>query len=319
MSNDKPENDSTNQSDPAAQRERRLARLDILSASLKAATTPDPAQRVITTPVMGLEAALRENELRKIEAKKYGDAMAPELDKQIVLQAKLDALPQRERRQVLDAMGLKHVSAAPPPITPLRGAGVAPSRQPLPANWNKWKFIPKCELWKAVCLTLDIEPDSEKHDIRGWLQSRRGFPYGFPTDFPDRLQVAQANVSTNGPIHPQSLYRGVLNNPHADVLLSDVATFAIRCEWTIPEPMRALARPAEAVVTPEPTETKEQRQDRRLAACDAAGLKMDKVALSRLPDGVGDVADSEGVTRQAFSTDVKAALNRREAAKRHPP
>ena len=41
-----------------------------------------------------------------------------------------------------------------------------------------------------------------------------------------------------------------------------------------------------------------------------------KAALSRLPDGVGDVADGEGVTRQAFSTDVKAALKRREAATR---
>lgn len=65
------------------------------------------------------------------------------------------------------------------------------------------------------------------------------------------------------------------------------------------------------------TETKEQRQDRRLKACIDAGLPMDaRAALSRLPDGVGDEADREGVTRQAFSTDVKAALKRRESAKR---
>ena len=63
------------------------------------------------------------------------------------------------------------------------------------------------------------------------------------------------------------------------------------------------------------TESKEQRQDRRLQACIDAGLPMNtKAALSRLPDGVGDVADREGVTRQAFSTDVKAALKRRESA-----
>lgn len=61
-------------------------------------------------------------------------------------------------------------------------------------------------------------------------------------------------------------------------------------------------------------ETKEQREDRRLRACIDAGLSMNaKAALIRLPDGVGDVARSEGVTRQAFSTDVKAALKRREA------
>ncbi len=66
-----------------------------------------------------------------------------------------------------------------------------------------------------------------------------------------------------------------------------------------------------------PIETTTQRQDRRLKACEEAGLPMvGKAALSRLPDGVGDVADGEGVTRQAFSTDVKAALKRREAATR---
>jgi len=64
-----------------------------------------------------------------------------------------------------------------------------------------------------------------------------------------------------------------------------------------------------------PVETQTQRQDRRLQACIDAGLPMNtKAALSRLPDGVGAVAGSEGVTRQTFSTDVKAALKRREVA-----
>lgn len=76
------------------------------------------------------------------------------------------------------------------------------------------------------------------------------------------------------------------------------------------------ATPAPVVgSTNEAPETKEQRQDRRLQACIDAGLPMNtKAALSRLPDGVGDVADHEGVTRQAFSADVKAALKRRQNA-----
>lgn len=62
---------------------------------------------------------------------------------------------------------------------------------------------------------------------------------------------------------------------------------------------------------------KEQRQDSRLQACIDAGLPMNtKTALLRLPDGVGAVADKLGLTRQAFSADVKAALQRRETAKR---
>jgi hypothetical protein len=63
-------------------------------------------------------------------------------------------------------------------------------------------------------------------------------------------------------------------------------------------------------------ETKEQRQDRRLKACEDAGLVMPASHLSRLPDGVGDVAASEGVTRQTYTPDLRAALKRREAARR---
>lgn len=82
-----------------------------------------------------------------------------------------------------------------------------------------------------------------------------------------------------------------------------------------------LAAPATDTATPAPvsdsTETTEQRQDRRLRACIDAGLPMnDKTALSRLPYGVGDIAEREGVSRQAFSTDVKAALTRRASSQR---
>ena len=75
--------------------------------------------------------------------------------------------------------------------------------------------------------------------------------------------------------------------------------------------------PANEATTPATTETKEQRQDRRLRACIDAGLPMEtKRASMRLPDGVGEIADREGVTRQAFSSDIKAALARLESAKR---
>lgn len=60
-------------------------------------------------------------------------------------------------------------------------------------------------------------------------------------------------------------------------------------------------------------ESKEQRQGRRLKACEDAGLVMPASSSGRLPDGVGRMADREGVKRQSFSADVKAALRRREA------
>lgn len=76
-----------------------------------------------------------------------------------------------------------------------------------------------------------------------WFQSKRGVPYGFPADFAGRLRVAQANISTNGPIEPLELYSGVRDSPSAKVRLSDVAKFALDCGWQIPDAMRMLADP----------------------------------------------------------------------------
>ena len=85
-----------------------------------------------------------------------------------------------------------------------------------------------------------------------------------------------------------------------------------------PQFIWAQSAPTQDTETPAPVmqlaEIKEQRQDRRLKMCVDAGLKMDKRALSRLPDGVGSIAVLEGVKRQTFTDDVKAALKRREAA-----
>ena len=89
-------------------------------------------------------------------------------------------------------------------------------------------------------------------------------------------------------------------------------------EWALDAKLFIDTAPVQAAATPAPVaqaiETKEQRQDRRLHACVMKGLVMPKSYLSRLPDGVGQVADCENVTRQTFSTDVKAALKRRESA-----
>lgn len=66
-----------------------------------------------------------------------------------------------------------------------------------------------------------------------------------------------------------------------------------------------VAPPAPAV------ESAEARGDRRLRMCVDAGLPMGKAAIRRLPDGVGDIAEREGVRRQTFSADVKKALRRK--------
>lgn len=74
--------------------------------------------------------------------------------------------------------------------------------------------------------------------------------------------------------------------------------------------------PAQDTATPAPDETKEQRQDRRLLECEAAGLVMPKSHAGRLPDGIAGIAERIGITRQALSSDVRKALERREIAKK---
>lgn len=75
------------------------------------------------------------------------------------------------------------------------------------------------------------------------------------------------------------------------------------------EPAPQPAPTAETV--PAKKETAEERQDRRLKMCIDAGLVFLPKAMQRLPDGVGDVADREGVRRQTFSADLQAALKRK--------
>jgi hypothetical protein len=113
--------------------------------------------------------------------------------------------------------------------------------------------------------------------------------------------------------------RAAMDAAMDDAIKAIAATYpAAEAVW-LKAMVRQLLLPAPQLLVPLPApvlaqESKEQRQDRRLKACEAAGLVMPKNHLSRLPYGVGDVADKEGVTRQAFSSDIKAALTRRESA-----
>lgn len=76
----------------------------------------------------------------------------------------------------------------------------------------------------------------------------------------------------------------------------------------------ALLPPATA--TPTIPEKAADRQDRRLRACEAAGLVMPQAPCGRMPNGIGRVALVEKVSRQALTEDLRAALERRDAKNR---
>jgi hypothetical protein len=58
-------------------------------------------------------------------------------------------------------------------------------------------------------------------------------------------------------------------------------------------------------------ESTEQRQARRYQACIDAGLTMPNDDYSHLPRGIGALARVEGISRQSFSEDLKAHINRK--------
>ncbi len=69
-----------------------------------------------------LEDALAEMEASNL---KHAPELAAQIAKRDELDARLEALPEKQRRQVLGAAGLIHVSRAPPPIEPLSGHGLS--------------------------------------------------------------------------------------------------------------------------------------------------------------------------------------------------
>lgn len=85
-------------------------------------------------------------------------------------------------------------------------------------------------------------------------------------------------------------------------------------EWLISQ-KPGLDLPAGLLTPGGKTETREQREDRRLKACIDAGLSMTS-AFRRMPDGIGAIAKAEGVSRQAFTTDVRKALQRLQDVQR---
>ena len=57
-------------------------------------------------------------------------------------------------------------------------------------------------------------------------------------------------------------------------------------------------------------ETTEQRRQRRYQMCVEAGLVMPTNDYAALPRGIGRLAEQEGISRQAFTDDVKAHIRR---------
>ena len=273
-----------------------------------------------------LEKALAELDARKQAAAELAATNAPQVERLRGLEKRLATLPQRERREVLDAMGLHHVSAVPPPIErvlgsgPMRGPRTLPMERPsAPIAWGMWLAVPKVALWEAVALVLGINPKALQFHSAGWAGGGTSGPFFEPTSFPnewkreDFLNSLSFAKKATGYQSPIALPMGYLASGSSDVALREVVAFFQNAGAEgIPAALQAALSEPEA----EPDETKEEREDRRLQECEDAGLQMPDSHVGRLPDGIGKIAAASGFSRQTYSDDVKAALNRREQRRR---
>lgn len=251
------------------------------------------------TPAERLEAALADMEAQKAAAAEFRDEhkaeFAAEIARLNAAHAKLAAMPQHERRQVLNAAGMKHVLSAPTPITPLRGGSfvrTTPSQQaPEPINWKLWLNMPQVALWEAVALLLNIDPRSLKHSPQGWMAGPGTGPHFEPgsfrstvklNTFDDAMLLGARAANYAGPIHLRTGLAVGMNKRTALVALPEVVAFFVGCDWPdIPAPLLArvpaIAEPAPAVVAlapasaPTANETPVDRDDRRYREFKTAG------------------------------------------------
>lgn len=250
-----------------------------------------------------LEKALAELEAKKQAAAALAAKYPPQIERNLALENRLAGLSQSDRRKVLDAIGLRHVSAAPRPLVPLRAAGplTTAKREEAPRKpiaWKLWATVPEVALWEAVALVLDIDPRSLQPLRDGWMAGPGRGPLFEPRSFPSEakregfdsaLSFAERAAKVAGPIYLRTGLAVGMNKRTAQVSLAEVVAYFVGCDWPdIPAPLLALVpavteptaqaepstvpAPVPAVVPPRPTNL--LHKPKRRADCLNAVIQM---------------------------------------------
>ena len=196
-----------------------------------------------------LENALAEMEANIAKAAELQVKQLPELEaetaKQNALDLRLAALSQSQRRQVLNEAGLRHISAAPPPITPLKGSSYRlPIKRPFeqPIDWRYWRHMPEVKQWEACALSLNIDPLNLKHSSNAWMSGVGGAPKfslaNFPseavqTEFDKRLRLLGTSLFKSG--YFTTVNKLVMGGRHlATISLDQFARWGLHVELEMP-------------------------------------------------------------------------------------
>lgn len=87
-----------------------------------------------------------------------------------------------------------------------------------PADWDLWAYIPHCEYWKAVALSLDLEPPEHQNSVKGW-----------PPEFERRCKIAEAHIEA------KILKLSKAKNGYFSVDLSAFSEWAQSLGWSLPD------------------------------------------------------------------------------------
>lgn len=117
-------------------------------------------------------------------------------------------------------------------------------RNPAPANWDKWALMPHCELWQAICLSMDFEPP-QRCNLVEFLRLEHN-------TFKDRLEVCKVNLGDKLPALDTHTCHS--DGIAARVKLATFAAVASKWGWPIPQQLQDKATlPDEArALKPEP-------------------------------------------------------------------
>ena len=181
-------------------------------------------------------------------------------------------------------------------------------------NFVYWSKLATIRIWEVAVLMHGFDPRALADAM---VASRDpSCPDGEPLDYTDEIRVLSSAVLAK----QLTCGTGIQGRPdrHSEIIVAELVPWLrARGYQGLADNLSPAGTTAAVTDSTAMPETKAQREDRRLQLCIDAGLDMsDHACRSRLPHGVGAVADRDGVSRQAFSADVRSALTRRQARAR---
>jgi hypothetical protein len=106
-------------------------------------------------------------------------------------------------------------------------------------DWGFWIELDRMEAWKAVALSLDIEPDSVKFNSDCYSLTPEP-PADIASLFHKRCRLLEANITNHFKIYSMIAFAGSLR---AQIGLKQFVGWARYRIWEIPEPIKGLSEP----------------------------------------------------------------------------